>query len=246
MLTFWSWEHWLVHHSSDRMVYLIWFVSVVYTHPQRRVFISWVFPTCWLFIMVYFRRTPVSVFKVSQCRWHPCYVLFCKLWLNLKKAYTQVRRGSTECHRCPFLKVSGSDRKSNNLCKRGDKHNYGLRRFELFRRTDAEVNCTTSVPRCSYLYSKNSAWLRGYVRSSWNLPVHCHAVFSVSVASLKSVRLMNHPKYTLLYMFSVSELKSYRKQDSCDVFSLITSSVCDVGSNQVLLGLHKYKGQWLL
>lgn len=90
-------------------------------------------------------------------------ILFSKLWLNQKKKdYIQVWRGSStpDCNSCPFLKVS--ERKSNNLCKIWDKHNYGLHHFELLRRTDswtAPPLCRTAptVVNCVY-----PAWLWGH------------------------------------------------------------------------------------
>lgn len=139
--------------------------------------------------------------EVSEYHWHPCCVLFCKLWLNLKKAYTQVWRSNstTECHCCPFHKVSSSDRKSNNLCKTGDKHNYGLHSFELLRRTDS----WTAPPVCRAAAIIYPAGLWGYVRSSWNLPVHCHTVLSVLNTGVVFIEifLLNEATVTLSWIY---------------------------------------------
>ena len=130
-----------------------------------------------------------------------------------KKNPTQVWIGSsiTECLCCPFHEFSSNDGKSNtNLCKRRDKHNYGLNGYQLLKRTDS-LTAPPILPYCSSLSTAytlhNSGVILGHLEIflRWINITGTHTLLSRAVFSILNtdtvyyieIFLLNEPTISL-------------------------------------------------
>lgn len=111
--------------------------------------------------------------------WHTGHLLLCKLCLNLKKAYIQVWRSNSTLVSLlpvPFTLVAMTESLTTSA-EVGINIIMDYAVLSPLSRQIVEPHQQNAM--LNKLSSIHPAWLWGYIRSSWNEPVHCHVVFSV-------------------------------------------------------------------